>query len=411
MAGSEFETGSRSVSQQALTDESVAVTAGRSPSAHHGTVNPPVYHASTILMDSYAALRDAHKIRPGDGITYGVHGTPGTYAFEEAVAALEGGYRTRLCSSGLTAVTGPLLSYLSAGDHLLMVDSVYGPTRRFCEGTLRRMGIETTYYDPLIGEGIAALIRPNTRVIFLESPGSWTFEVQDIPAIVAVAQEAGIWTMIDNTWASPLYFKPFAHGVDVSIQAATKYIAGHSDLVMGAVTTSERAYPLLQKGWMELGLCASPDDVYLAMRGLRTIAPRLRQHWANGLAVADWLTRQPEVVDLLHPAHPDDPGHALWSRDFLGACGLFAFTLHPSVSSDAHLSAFLDQMALFGMGYSWGGFESLLLPTDPASIRSAVRWPRAGRAEGKVMRIHIGLEGLDDLLLDLDRGFARLRAV
>ena len=394
-------------------DATKAVIAGRRPKDNHGVVNPPVYHASTILQPTLKALRASRRIRAGDGVTYGVHGTPGTYALEEAIATLEAGgpseARTRLCQSGLTAVAAPLLSFLSAGDHLLVTDSCYGPTRVFCDGALKRFGVETTYYDPTIGGEIRSLFQPNTRVVFCESPGSWTFEVQDVPAIAEEANRAGIWTFLDNTWASPLYFKPFQHGVDVSIQAATKYISGHSDLVLGAVTASRAAYPRLQRGWQEMGFCAGPDDVYLAMRGLRTIAPRLKTHWESGLKVADWLQSQPEVVEVMHPAVPGDQGYSLWRRDFLGASGLFGFVLHPSSSSEALLAALLDDLELFGMGFSWGGFESLLLPVDPPKIRTATRWPRPGRPEGQVMRIHVGLEDVSDLIADLEAGFDRLR--
>ncbi|MEM9724334.1 MAG: cystathionine beta-lyase [Pseudomonadota bacterium] len=390
-------------------DATKAVAGGRRPEMQGGAVNPPIYRASTIVSSSLADLRARNRIRPGDGLTYGVHGTPGTFAFEEALAELEGGWRTRLCSTGLTAATAPLLCYLNGGDHLLMTDSVYGPTRSFCDGMLRRLGIETTYFDPLIGVGLRDLIRPNTRVVYLESPGSWTFEVQDTPTLAAIANEAGCWTMLDNTWASPLYFKPFEHGVDVSIQAATKYIAGHSDLLLGAVTTTEAAYPKLQKGWQDLGLSAAPDDVFNAMRGLRTMPTRLARHWENGLRVAEWLARQPEVEDILHPALPHDPGHALWRRDFRGASSLFGFILSPSYSDERRLAALLDDLELHAMGYSWGGFESLLIPVDPARIRTAGAWPRAPRPQGQVMRIHVGLEDPDDLIDDLAAGFDRMR--
>jgi cystathionine beta-lyase len=347
---------------------------------------------------------------PGDGVTYGVHGTPGTYAFEEAVCALEGGFRTRLCQSGLTACTAPLLSYLSAGDHILMLDSVYDPTRRFCGSMLARFGVETTYYDPLIGGAIRDLIQPNTRVVFVESPGSWTFEVQDIPAIAEEAHKAGALVMMDNTWASPLYFKPFEHGVDVSIQAATKYISGHSDLLMGTVTATEAAYDALRDGWRDLGLCAGPDDVYLAMRGIRTLAVRMPQHWANGLTIAHWLAERDEVALVIHPALESDPGNTLWKRDFLGASSLFAFTLKPEFSGHAGLAALLDHSEFFGMGSSWGGFESLLIPIQPGNQRTVTPWPRPGMPAGQVMRIHVGLEDPSDLIDDLSAGFDRLRA-
>ncbi len=391
-------------------EATVVATGGRRPHEQFGVVNPAVYHASTILSPTLDDLERARRSRPGDSVTYGVHGTPGTFAFEEALARIEGGYRTRLCQSGLTAVAGPLLAYLSAGDHLLMTDSAYGPTRSFCDGMLARLGVETTYYDPLIGADIAGLIRPNTAVVFVESPGSWTFEVQDIPAIAAAADAAGVWTMMDNTWASPLYFKPFEHGVDISIQAVTKYISGHSDLVLGAVTTTRTAYPALQRGWQHLGLSAGPDDVYLAMRGMRSLSARMPRHQENGLQVAEWLKRQPEVVDVLHPALPDDPGHAIWKRDFRGASSLFGFTIDPEFSDRRRLAAMLDGLELFGMGAAWGGFESLLIPIAPQPIRSAVAWPRPGRAEGQLMRVHVGLEDPLDLIDDLSAGLSRLRA-
>ena len=392
-----------------MKDATRATHAGRRPHENHGVVNPPVYHASTILSPTLAALREMGRTEDADATTYGVHGTPGTFAFEEAIAALEGGFRTRLASTGLLACTAPLLCYLSAGDHLLMVDTCYGPTRRFCDKMLRRMGVEVTYYDPLVGGAIRDLIRPETRVVFAESPGSLTFEVQDVPAIAEEARKRGVMVMLDNTWATPLYFKPFDHGVDVSIQAVTKYIGGHSDLVMGAVTTTEAAYPALREGWKQLGLSGAPDDVYLAMRGLRTLAVRMAQHWRNGLVLAEWLGARAEVAEVLHPALPGDPGHALWKRDFLGAASLFGFILKPQYSSEEHLAALLDGLELHGMGSSWGGFESLLLPRTPP--RTAVPWPSPGRSEGQLMRIHVGLEDPDDLIADLDAGFARLRRV
>lgn len=390
-----------------MKDATKAILAGRNPDENFGVVNPPVYHASTILWSKVQDFHDSRQIRPGDGVTYGVHGTPGTFAFEEAVAALEGGYRTRLAPSGLAAVTGALLAYLKAGDHLLMVDSTYGPTRTFCDGFLKRMGVETEYYDPLIGAGIRELMRDNTAIVFLEAPGSWTFEMQDIPAIAEEARKRNAVVMMDNTWASPLYFKPFEHGVDVSIQAATKYISGHSDLVLGTVTTTEAAYPALQKFWYEFGMCASPDDIYLAQRGIRTIATRLKQHWESGLRLAHWLQEQDLVAGVLHPALETDPGHALWQRDFLGASGLFSFVLKEGVSPQG-IAAMLDDLALYGMGYSWGGYESLIIPINPPALRTATTWPRDPALTGPVMRIHVGLEDPDDLIDDLSEGFKRM---
>jgi cystathionine beta-lyase len=383
-----------------MNDATLVTVAGREPERQEGVVNPPVYHASTILFPSLAALEAA---RPDRGIYYGRYGTPTTRALEEAVARLEGGYRSIALGSGKTAITATLLALLESGDHLLVTDSVYAPTRHFCSATLSRFGIETTYYDPLIGADIEGLIRPNTKVVFTESPGSLTFEVQDIPAIARAAHAKGCLVIMDNTWASPLYFKPFQHGVDISIQAATKYIGGHSDLMMGIVTCTEAVFERVRRGAMEVATAAAPDDCHLALRGLRTLAARLERHQRSAFEVATWLQGRPEVARVLHPALPDDPGHDLWRRDFLGASGLFGFVLRPCPK--AALAAMLDGLELHGMGYSWGGYESLLIPTHPDTCRTATPW----RAEGVPMRIHVGLEDTADLIADLEAGFARLR--
>jgi len=393
-----------------MKDATRAVRAGRDPGPDPRFVNPPVYHASTVLFETLADFRTLgpRGLGKGEGVTYAVHGTPGTYAFEEAVAALEGGYRTRLCNSGAQALSGPLLSYLSAGDHLLMTDSCYGNTRELCRGMLTRLGIEVSFYDPLVGGGIRELIRPNTRVVYTESPGSQTFEVQDIPAIAEEAHRAGAIVMLDNTWASPLYFKAFEHGVDVSIQAVTKYIAGHADLVMGAVTTTEEIYQTLRAGWYNLGLSPAPDDCYLAMRGLRTLPLRLARHAESGLQLGEWLMSRPEVAEVIHPAMAHDPGHALWRRDFKGTGGLFAFTLAEAYSDPAPVEAFVDGLELFGVGFSWAGFQSMILPVEPRRIATA--WPKPGRPGGQLVRIFAGLEDPEDLIADLAAGFDRLRA-
>lgn len=385
-----------------------AVRGGRDDDAQFGAVNPPLVRASTFLFEGYDGLMEAERTLPGEGLTYGTHGTPTSFALEKAIQALEGGFRTRLQPSGLMAMTAPLLAFLSAGDHLLMVDSVYGPTRAFCNGTLRRFGIETTYYDPLIGGGIRDLIRPNTKVVFCESPGSWTFEVQDVAAIAEEAHKRGAIVMLDNTWASPLFFKPFDHGVDLCLSALTKYVGGHSDLLLGSVTCAERVYPAYRRAQRELGIAVSPDDCALALRGLRTLPVRMKAHEAAGFAVAEWLMGRPEAAQVVHPAMPHDPGHRLWKRDFLGASSLFGAILREDLSSEAHLKALLDGLELFGVGYSWGGFESLLLPIDPPSSRSATRWPREGFAKGRMLRIHVGLEDPEDLKADLAAGFARM---
>jgi len=382
-------------------DQTLLTTLGRDPHRHHGIVNPPVYHASTILYPTLEAL-DAPRTR--DGYYYGRYGTPTTRALADAVAGIEGGDFSLIVSSGKTAITTVLMSLTQAGDHILVTDSAYQPTRTFANGVLQRFGVETTYYDPRIGAGIAELIRPNTKLVFTESPGSLTFEVQDIPAIVGAAHAKGVHVVTDNTWAAGLYFKPFAHGVDVSIQAATKYIVGHSDVMMGTITATEALRGPIQDAYNELAGAPGPDDCYLALRGLRTMATRLAQHQTSAVRLAEWLERRPEVEDVLHPALESHPDHALWRRDFTGSSGLFAFRL-PAVPRPA-LAAMLDHLELFGMGYSWGGFESLLIPTSPGKIRTAVPWPH----EGQMLRIHVGLEHPDDLIEDLEAGFARLRA-
>lgn len=382
-------------------DETRVTTLGRDPHRHHGIVNPPVYHASTILYPTLAAL-DAPRTR--DGYYYGRYGTPTTRALAEAVAGIEGGDFSLVVSSGKTAITTVLMALTGAGDHILVTDSAYQPTRTFADGVLQRFGVETTYYDPRIGAGIAELIRPNTRLVFTESPGSLTFEVQDIPAIVRAAHAKGVHVVTDNTWAAGLYFKPFAHGVDVSIQAATKYIVGHSDVMMGTITATEALRAPIQDAYNELAGAPGPDDCYLALRGLRTMATRLARHQESALELARWLEARPEVEAVLHPALESHPDHALWRRDFTGSSGLFAFRL-PQVSRPA-LAAMLDHLELFGMGYSWGGYESLLIPTTPGKIRSAVPW----RHDGQMLRIHVGLEHTDDLISDLQAGFARLHA-
>ncbi|WP_158046339.1 cystathionine beta-lyase [Skermanella pratensis] len=383
--------------------DTILTHAGNDPQANFGIVNPPVYHASTVLFPTVAALEEAgHSF---DGVRYGRIGTPTSQAFEATVARLEGGFKAVTAPSGLAAISTALLAFVSAGDHILVTDSVYGPTRLFCSDMLKRLGVEAEFYDPLAGAGIERLIRPNTRVVFLESPGSLTFEVQDVPAIADAARKSGAVVMIDNTWATPLFFKPFDHGVDLSIHAATKYMVGHSDAMLGVITAgTEEVWNRLKRNAVQLGTCAGPDDIYLGLRGLRTMGARLRQHQDTAIALARWLQARPEVVRVLHPALPDDPGHALWRRDFTGACGLFAIELKPC--SAAAVAAFLDGMELFGMGYSWGGYESLILPIHPEKLRTATRW----RSDGPMIRLHAGLEDPSDLIADLDQGFARLAA-
>jgi cystathionine beta-lyase len=372
---------------------------GRKPFEHHGFVNPPVYRGSTILYETLDALNS--RTQP---YTYGRRATPTTRALEEAITELEGGAATILTSSGLGAVSTALLAFVSAGDHILITDSAYQPGRTFADKMLKRLGVEITYYDPGIGAGVAELFRPNTRLILVESPGSQTFEMQDIPAIAAEAHKRDIWVLADNTWATPLYCKPLALGADVSIQAATKYIVGHADAMLGAVVANARAARLIDHAKEALGTCPGSEETYLGLRGLRTLDVRLERHQKSALAVAQWLANRAEVDRVLYPPLPSDPGHALWKRDFTGASGLFTAVLNP-VSKKA-LAAFLDGLKLFGMGYSWGGYESLVVPFDPTSYRTATKWTGPGPA----LRFHVGLEAVEDLIRDLDDGFTRLKA-
>ncbi|HXG78754.1 MAG TPA: cystathionine beta-lyase [Methyloceanibacter sp.] len=372
--------------------------AGREPSCQHGFVNMPIYRGSTVLFPTMAALEANDQ-----PYTYGRTGTPTVRALEEAIAELEGAHRTFLTPSGLSAIATTLLSFVAAGDEILVVDAIYRPARRFCDQVLARLGVKITYYDPLIGKAIERLIGEKTRIVFAESPGSQTFEVQDIPAIAEAAHAAGAILVLDNTWATPLYFKSFAHGVDVSIQSATKYIVGHADAMLGAISASEKTAPAIQKTYEDLGLCPGPEDVYLGLRGLRSLGVRLERHQKSALELARWLSERPEVARVIHPGLPSHPGHALWKRDFAGASGLFSIVLKPVARE--RLAAMLDGLRLFGMGYSWGGFESLIIPFDPSSYRTATEW----KAEGPALRLHVGLEDVEDLKADLEAGFARLR--
>lgn len=372
------------------------------PGQPGGVVNPPAWRASTILYEGVAHLRAA-RTNQNQRWFYGRKGTPTHWALADALTGLEPGAEgTMLFPSGVAAISCALMALLTPGDRLLMVDSVYDPTRTFCDRVLAPMGIETVYYDPLVGGGIADLISDNTRAIFMESPGSLTMEVQDVPAIVAAAKARGIATLIDNTWATPLLFPALSHGVDISILSCTKYIVGHSDAMLGSVSASAAYWPAIQSmAWM-FGQICGPDDAWLGLRGLRTLGVRLKQHQESALAVARWLSDRREVGAVFHPALPSCPGHEHWRRDFSGASGLFSFTLKGA--SDAQRACFIDSLRLFGIGYSWGGFESLALPVDPQSCRSATKWA----ADGPLVRLHIGLEDTADLIADLDRAFATL---
>ena len=381
-----------------LKPETRLVTAAREFS-EHGVVNPAVYHASTILFPSVEAFQSHSQT-----YVYGRRGTPISRALERAIAETEGGYDTRVCASGLAAITAALLSFLKTGDHLLVTDAVYGPIRHFCNSILKRYGVEVTYYDPAIGAKIGELMRAQTRVVYMESPGSQTMDMQDVAAIADAAHARRALVMLDNTWSAGYYFKAFEHGCDVSMQSGTKYIGGHADVMLGSVTCTREAWPEFKEGFGTLGQFAGPDDMYLTLRGLRTLDVRLDRHMKNGLAIAEWLRSRPEVAEVLHPGLPGARGHDLWKRDFTGASGLFSVVLK-TPSRDA-MAAMLDGLELFGMGDSWGGYESLVVPFDPRRLRSATRWTH----EGQCLRFHIGLESADDLKADLAEGFQRLNA-
>lgn len=377
------------------------VTGGRDPFSNHGFVNPPVYHASTVLYPSASDFL-AHRAR----YQYARRGTPTSEALETALAEIEGPEcaGVALVPSGLAAVSTALLSVLRAGDHVLVADNVYRPTRIFCDAILSRLGVTVSYFDPLIGGGAFALMLPNTRAIYVEAPGSLSFEMTDVPAIAAAAHAHGAIVLMDNTWASPVYCRPLDMGVDAAIQAGTKHIGGHSDVMLGTISANARVWPQIRETVFLTGLCVGPDDMYLALRGLRTLGVRLARHFDSGLKVARWLAPRPEVRAVLHPALESHPGHAIWRRDFTGAAGLFSIVFEPVPEAAVH--AFVDALELFGIGASWGGYESLAIPFDCTPFRTATVWAPGG----PTVRFHIGLEDVDDLIADLERGFAALAA-
>ena len=383
--------------------ETLLATLGSSPDDHHGVVNLPTYRASTILFPSYDAFIAADS---GNWPTpiYGRYGTPSTMALEEALAQVDDADNAIVTSSGLAAIVVALLAFLRAGDHVLMVDSVYGSTRRFCEMELKRLGVEVEYYDPLLGAKVEGLFKANTKMIFVESPGSLTFEMQDIPAIAKVAHPKNIVVVADSTWGTSLYFKAFQKGVDINIQSATKYISGHSDLVMGVLTCKAEHYKRLHQTYKNLGMTPSGDNCFLALRGLRSMAVRLARHYENAMKVAAFLQTRPEIEQIFYPALPGAPGHDLWKRDFTGACSLFAIALKPV--PEKAVAAMFDGMELFGMGYSWGGYESLMVPVQLDKQRTATEWTH----KGPLIRLHIGLEHVDDIIADLEAGLDRLHA-
>lgn len=385
------------------TYETLLVNTGRHPEEHHGTVNPPIYRASTILFPTLAALEEAQH-HPNEGTSYGRLGTPTTRAFEEAMAEIDGAWRSIAVSSGLAAISTALLALLRQGDHLLVADNVYGPTRHFCDNFLNRFGVAVTYFDPACGGAIDTLFQPNTKAVFLEAPGSLTFEMTDIPAVSEAAHRHGALVLMDNTWATPVYFRAIEKGVDVVLHAATKYIVGHADAMLGVISATKEAYGPLRQAFHTMGQCPDADACYLGLRGLRTLAVRLERHQRNAMRVIQYLRTCPEVVRILYPALPDDPGYAIWKRDFRGACGLFGIELQPFTS--AAIRAMLDQLRLFGLGYSWGGYESLIVPAQPKGLRTAT----ASLPQGPLLRLHVGLEDPEDLIADLAQGLNQLHS-
>ncbi|MEZ8011218.1 MULTISPECIES: cystathionine beta-lyase [Vibrio] len=384
------------------------ITAGRDKKWTNGVVNPPVQRASTVVFNTVEEKRKATINRANKTLFYGRRGTTTHFAFQDAMVEVEGGAGCALYPCGTAAISNAILSFVETGDHILMVDTCYEPTRDFCDTIMKKMGVETTYYEPTIGEGIQDLIKPNTKVLFTESPGSVTMEVQDIPTLARIAHEHDIIVMLDNTWAAGVNFSPFDFGVDISIQAATKYIVGHSDVMLGTAVANEKCWDQLREQSYLMGQCVSPDDAYLGLRGIRTLDVRLRQHAENSLKVAKWLETRPEVDHVRHPALESCPGHEFFKRDFTGGNGLFSFVLKNSNTKAT--TALLDGMTHFSMGYSWGGFESLILANEPSSFNS-LRTVANPNFEGTLIRVHIGLEDVDDLIADLEAGLDRYNAL
>ena len=382
--------------------DTVLARAGNRPREHKGIINPPVYHASTVVFPTVAALEEGVRNRL-KGVYYGLYGTPTTFALEEAVAAIEGASFGFAVPSGLAAITMPIGAFVRPGDHVLAVDNAYEPVRTFSDRFLKPFGIEVSFFDPMQPDALPSLIRPNTKLLFLETPGSLTLEVPDLPALARIGRERGLKILVDNTWATGLNFKPLDHGADVSVYAATKYLAGHSDLMLGMIVCRDEADHYAIKQFAHgMGMAAAPDDCYLTLRGMRTLSVRMERHLKNSLQLARWLQGRPEVARVLHPALEGSPGHEFWKRDFTGGGGLFSVVLNPA-SRDA-VSAMLNELKFFGMGFSWGGYESLIVPGDPSKCRSVTKWG----GPGPLLRIQTGLEDPDDLIADLALGFERL---
>ncbi len=387
------------------------IHAGRNPKEQGWMVNPPIYQTSTIVFPTYKDFMYAERgysnndlVQPYE-LKYGRYGTQTNFALEQAISEIEGGYNTFVTSSGAAAINTALIAFLKQGDHMLLVDNVYSPTRGFADKFLKKLGVETTYFDPHIGTGISKLIKKNTKVIFMESPGSQTFEIQDVPAICKIAKKHNIVTILDNSWASGIYFKPFDHGVDISVMALTKYINGHSDIMMGSITVQEKYFRVMYEAFRYMAVTAAPYSSYMVQRGLRTAKLRMDHCFSSGLEMAKWLEARPEVEKVLYPALPSDENHQLWKRDFTGAAGLFSIILDKKYSNEA-LARMLDKLHYYGMGYSWGGYESLIIPFDASGIRTATKYHYANKT---ALRINIGLEDIEDLKNDLEAGFKRLK--
>ena len=387
------------------------VHAGRDPKEQGWMVNPPIYQTSTIVFPTLKDLLYAERgysnndlVEPYE-LKYGRYGTQTNFALEKAIAEIDGGYNSFVTSSGAAAINTALVAFLKQGDHMLLVDNVYSPTRSFADKFLKKLGIETTYYSPLIGEDIKKLIKKNTKVIFIESPGSLTFEVQDVAAICKVAKKHGVVTIVDNSWASGIYFKPLEHGADVVVTALTKYINGHSDVMMGAITVQEKHFRVMYEAFRYMAVTAAPFSSYMVQRGLRTSKIRMDHCFKSALALTKWLEGRSEVEKVLYPALESDAGYKLWKRDFTGAAGLFTIVLDRKYSNES-LARMVDRLHYYAMGYSWGGYESLILPIDPSSVRSATKWPYGNKTS---LRINVGLEDIQDLQEDLEAGFKRLR--
>ena len=397
--------------EKGIREATKIVHAGRNPKEQGWMVNPPIYQTSTIVFPTLKDLMYAERgysnndlVEPYE-LKYGRYGTQTNFALEKAIAELENGYNTFVTSSGAAAINTALVAFLKQGDHMLLVDSTYSPTRGFADKFLKKLGVETTYYDPKIGEDIKKLIKKNTKVIFMESPGSLSFEVQDVPAIVKVAKKHGITTILDNSWASGIYYKPLDHGVDVSVMAITKYINGHSDVMMGAITISEKHFRVMYEAFRYMASTAAPFSCYMAQRGFRTSKLRMDHCFKVAVELAIWLEQRPEVEKVLYPALPSNENHALWKRDFTGAEGLFSVVLDKKYSNES-LAKMVDKLHYYSMGYSWGGYESLILPFDAGSVRSATKWNYGNKT---CLRINVGLEDIEDLKDDLEAGFKRIK--